>query len=128
MNELEYLSDAELLALIETTEQSPLLHAPRDVKQAVMTGARQTPAVKKPSRQKQFYSYCARVAMATAACLAILFIPTPAKGSAQTTHISLTQQLNRITDTLEQRFSEINSAFADFDFNFDFNFGGNRDE
>lgn len=131
MNEPNYLTDEELLALIETTQRGELLHAPKDLKVSILTQAEKAAGSKQPNRKKQFYSYCFRVGLATAACLAILFLPTPAKessGEVSAPTISLSQHLNQFTDRLEQGFSDFNSAFADFDFNFDFNFGGNRNE
>ena len=118
MNKPEYLSDRELLALIRTTEAGELLHAPKSLKQDILSK-------RKPNRKKQFYSYCLRVGLATAASLAILFIPTPAQKNPPDA-LSLTQQLYQVTNHLEERFSALNQSFADFDFNL--NFGGNRDE
>lgn len=116
MKKPEYLSDRELLALIRTTEEGGLLHAPRNLKQDIL-------AKRKPNRKKQFYGYCLRVGLATAASLALLFIPTPAQEKAPDT-LSLTRQLYQVTNHLEEHFSALNQYFAEFDFNF----GGNYDE
>ena len=127
MEPMEYLTDEELLALIETTEAGELLTAPRDLKASILSeAAKQTPA-HKPSRRKQFYFYCLRVGLATAACVAILLVPVPGKKQetpAPTPSFSLSQHFNQFTDTLEQGFADINRHFSDFDFNF----GGNRNE
>ena len=120
MNKPEYLSDRELLALIRTTEAGELLHAPRDMKQNIL-------AKQKPNRKKQFYSYCLRVGLATAASLAILFIPTPVKENNPDAP-SLTQQLYQVTDHLEERFVAFHYSLADFDFDFNLHFGGTRNE
>ena len=125
MEPMEYLTDEELLALIETTESGELLTAPRDLKASVLAEAAKQPPVQKPNRRKQFWFYCLRVGLATAACVAILFVPIPEKNQQSTApHISLSQQFNQFTDTLEQGFADINRHFSDFDFNF----GGNRNE
>ena len=128
MKPKDYLTDAELLALIETTESGPLLTPPRNMKQNILSQAAK-PVDKMPSRQQQFVSYCLRVGLATAACLAVLLIPSPAKDSIQEStapSLTISQHLNQFTDRLEQGFSIANRSFADFDFNFDF--GGTRDE
>ena len=130
MNTMEYLSDAELLALIETTESQELLTAPKDLKDSILEQVSITPQLS-PRRNKrtQLLSYSLRVGLATAASLAFLLLPSPAKDSSQTPatpKLTLTQQLNSFTDRLEQGVDDFNGLFADFDFNF--NFGGNRDE
>ena len=124
MKDLEYLSDAELLALIAATEEGELLHAPRNVKASILAREKDR---RKRDAKKQFHSYCARVAAATAASLAILFLPTPVKEPGTET-LTLTQHLYRVTEAMESRFSAFNQSFDNFDFNFDIHFGGNRNE
>lgn len=125
MKPMEYLSDEELLALMETTEAGELLTAPRTLKQSVLAEAAKQPAGRTPDRRKQFWFYCLRVGLATAACVAILFVPIPRKNQESTApSISLSQHFNQFTDNLEQGFAEINRHFS----NFDLNFGGIRNE
>ena len=118
---MDYLTDRELQALMEQSESEGLLTAPKDLKVNVLAHIRR----KKASRQKQFYAYCLRVGLATAACLAVLLIPAPEeKSHPETPPASLTHHLTQLTDALEQGLLELNERGNDFDFNF----GGTRDE
>ena len=73
------------------------------------------PPEQKPSQQKQFIAYCLRVAMATAACLVMLFAAA-ARGVGQFSQSaqqnpalsSTAQRFSAFTDQLEEGYQDIN--------------------
>lgn len=65
-----YLSDEELMHLIDLSEADGLLPAPKQLKSAILTAAARAPRpLTRAEKRKQFLAYCARVGVACAACL-----------------------------------------------------------
>ena len=65
-----YLSDEELMHLIDLSETDGLLPAPKQLKSAILTAAARAPRpLTRAEKRKQFLAYCARVGVACAACL-----------------------------------------------------------
>lgn len=131
--QFDYLSDQALEELIACSEEQGLLSAPRTMKAEILAQAQTAqPPEQKPSRQKQFIAYCLRVAMATAACLVMLFAGGKSVGqfsqSAQQNPAlsSTAQRFSAFTDQLEEGYQDINQKLSQFFINFDF--GGNRHE
>ena len=131
--QFDYLSDQALEELIARSEEQGLLSAPRTMKAEILAQSQtaQTPE-QMPSQQKQFIAYCLRVAMATAACLVMLFAGGKSVGqfsqSAQQNPAlsSTAQRFSAFTDQLEEGYQDINQKLSQFFINFDF--GGNRHE
>lgn len=134
MNEYEYLSDQALEALIARSEEQGLLSAPRELKADLLARAQANPPQRaRSARKNQFAAYCLRVAVATAACLTLLFVG--GKGAGQlmqdTQHSpaalsSTAQRFSAFTDQLEEGYQDLNQKLSQFFINFDF--GGNRHE
>ncbi len=128
MQTTEYLSDEALLALIDASEEQGLLHAPRDVKPAVLTAAQQSAPRKRPSRRLQFAAYCLRVGLAAAASLALVFGGSGLTQSVadrlteQSEAVAFTQTLSQYTDRLEEGYENINQQLSQW-IN---SFGGNE--
>ncbi len=79
MNEKEYLSETELMELIESVEKEPLLKAPSYLKEQILFKVSKKESL---SRQKQnaFFIFSAKVAAGAAAAIALLFLlPDPAQ-------------------------------------------------
>lgn len=150
-NEFEYLSDEELLRLIDCAEGDGLLSAPHDLKENTlnlichsegaqrlknpeegsfaslrMTGERQadsgtgSPAeLKKKNAKKQFYRYCARVALGCAASLAILVSSGPVSQlvkNAPRPETSISQQVNDFSFSLSSALDRVSNAIANYQF------------
>lgn len=166
-NEFEYLSDEELLRLIDCAEGDGLLSAPHDLKENTlnlichsegaqrlknpeersfaslrMTGEGQAdsgsnPAdsgtgssaeLKKKNAKKQFYRYCARVALGCAASLAILVSAGPVSQlvkDAPKPETSISQQVNQLSFNLSNALDRVSNAIANYQFG---NSEGNRNE
>ena len=126
--QFDYLSDQALEELIACSEEQGLLSAPRTMKAEILAQAQTAqPPEQKPSQQKQFIAYCLRVAMATAACLVMLFAGGKSVGQFSQSALSSTaQRFSAFTDQLEEGYQDINQKLSQFFINFDF--GGNRHE
>lgn len=139
--EFDYLSDQALEELIACSEEQGLLSAPRTLKGEILAQAEaqaQTLAEQargrmgKTSRQRQFVDYCLRVALATAACLVLLFAGGSTLGnlsqSAQQNPAltSTAQRFGAFTDQVEEGYRDLNQKLSQLFTNFDF--GGNRNE
>ena len=60
-----YLSDEELMHLIDLSETDGLLPAPKQLKSAILTAAARAPRpLTRAEKRKQFLAYCARVGVA----------------------------------------------------------------
>lgn len=118
---LDYLSDEELLRLIDCAEGDGLLSAPHDLKENVLTEiprleVRQT---NRKNAKKQFYRYCARVALGCAACLAILVSSGPVSKlvkNAPRPETSISQQVNDLSFSLSSALDQVSNAIANYQF------------
>lgn len=71
MNEKEYLSETELMELIEEVEKEPLSKAPGYLKEQILYKASKKESL---SRQNAFFIFSAKVAAGAAAAIALLFL------------------------------------------------------
>ena len=118
---LDYLSDEELLRLIDCAEGDGLLSAPHDLKENVLTEiprleVRQT---NRKNAKKQFYRYCARVALGCAASLAILVSSGPVSQlvkDAPRPEASISQQVNDLSFSLSSALDQVSNAIANYQF------------
>lgn len=118
---LDYLSDEELLRLIDCAEGDGLLSAPHDLKENVLTEiprleVRQTNS---KNAKKQFYRYCARVALGCAASLAILVSSGPVSKlvkDAPRPETSISQQVNDLSFSLSSALDQVSNAIANYQF------------
>ena len=118
---LDYLSDEELLRLIDCAEGDGLLSAPHDLKENVLTEiprleVRQT---NRKNAKKQFYRYCARVALGCAASLAILVSSGPVSKlvkDAPRPETSISQQVNDLSFSLFSALDQVSNAIANYQF------------
>lgn len=118
---LDYLSDEELLRLIDCAEGDGLLSAPHDLKENVLTEiprleVRQT---NRKNAKKQFYRYCARVALGCAASLAILVSSGPVSKlvkDAPRPETSISQQVNDLSFSLSSALDQVSNAIANYQF------------
>lgn len=118
---LDYLSDEELLRLIDCAEGDGLLSAPHDLKENVLTEiprleVRQT---NRKNAKKQFYRYCARVALGCAASLAILVSSGPVSKlvkDAPKPETSISQQVNDLSFSLSSALDQVSNAIANYQF------------
>ena len=146
-NELDYLSDEELLRLIDCAEGDGLLSAPHDLKENTLDlichseGAQRLKnpeegsfaslrmtEQKKKNAKKQFYRYCARVALGCAASLAILVSSGPVSQlvkDAPRPETSISQQVNDFSFSLSSALDQVSNAIANYQFG---NSEGNRNE
>lgn len=132
---MEYLSDEELLALIETSEADGLLQAPRDLKENVLAkAARNAPRRKlSPEEQRrQFMGYCLRVAVGVAASLVLLLSSGPvSEAVGQTTAASgeagISQRLDEFNQAIQNGYQAFVEQIPDL-FDIHFNLGGNPHE
>lgn len=76
MRKEEYLSDEELENLIAFVEENEIVPAPFYLKESILEKARKevVPVKSKQSAHVQFLSFSFKVALATAAAIAVLFI------------------------------------------------------
>ena len=75
MKENEYLSDAELMQLIQEVEQGDMIPAPFYLKQEILHKVRKEEARQAARSAKiQFITYSCKVALATAAAIAVLLL------------------------------------------------------
>ena len=129
-NEFEYLSDEELLRLIDYAEDDGLLSAPHDLKENVLTEIPRL-EVRQANRKNaktQFYRYCARVALGCAASLAILVSSGPVSQlvkDAPKPETSISQQVNQLSFNLSNALDRVSNAIANYQFG---NSEGNRNE
>lgn len=139
---LDYLSDEELLRLIDCAEGDGLLSAPHDLKENTLNlichseGAQrlknpeegsfaslrmteQKAEQKKKNAKKQFYRYCARVALGCAASLAILVSSGPVSQlvkNAPRPETSISQQVNDFSFSLSSALDRVSNAIANYQF------------
>lgn len=129
MDHMEYLSDDELLALMEVSESDGLLAAPRELKQEVLAQAqRETAAAREKRKQRQFYAYCLRVAAGMAAAVVLTFSSGPAV-EYMTENLRLAntaQHMSQFNDDLQQSWHNVMDRLGSIEFNW--NFGGNDHE
>ena len=122
MNPKEYLSDEELLRLISLSESEGLLSAPKQLKSSILTAARAPRPLTRAEKRKQFFSYCARVGVACAACLAMLFTVKPGtmqSGQAQTAPAENTAaKLSSFSEQVDEHIQSFNQNVTDFFYNF----------
>ena len=123
MNTNEYLSDEELLSLISLSESEGLLSAPKQLKSSILTAARAPRPLTRAEKRKQFAAYCARVGVACAACLTVLFSVKPGMmqpgqkqdaPSAETLGTKLSYFSARVDDQIQ----DFNQNLTDFFYNF----------
>ena len=123
MNTNEYLSDEELLNLISLSESEGLLSAPKQLKDSILTAARAPRPLTRAEKRKQFAAYCARVGVACAACLTVLFSVKPGaiqpgqKQDAPPTD-TLGTKLSYFSEQVDDHIQTINQTLTDFFYNF----------
>jgi hypothetical protein len=137
-NKFDYLSDEELLRLIDCAEGDGLLSAPHDLKENTLNlichseGAQRLKnpeegsfaslrmtEQKKKNAKKQFYRYCARVALGCAASLAILVSSGPVSQlvkNAPRPETSISQQVNDFSFSLSSALDRVSNAIANYQF------------
>jgi hypothetical protein len=144
MNEqksIDYLSEEELLHLIALSEEQGLLSAPKSLKADILAQEARLQGRKQQNR-RNLISYSLRVALATAACLALLFTTKPFQdgqrgpfanqtGSAaittekaETEEGGLSQKLALFTDRLGEQYQSFNQQLTQQFFDN----GGSQDE
>lgn len=75
MNEKEYLSDEELMQLINDVEEHEMLQAPFYMKHVILQRVREESVVRSERSAKiQFLTFSFKVALATAAAVAVLLL------------------------------------------------------
>ena len=120
-NEFEHLSDEELLRLIDCAEGDGLLSAPHDLKENVLTEIPRLEVrqANRKNAKKQFYRYCARVALGCAASLAILVSSGPVSKLVKDTpkpETSISQQVNELSFNLSSALDRVSNAIANYQF------------
>lgn len=121
MNTNEYLSDEELLRLIDCAEDDGLLTAPHDLKENVLHEIPRLEVRQKNRKnaKKQFHRYCVRVGVSCAASLAIL-VSSGKLGSliqnAPKPKISISQQVNDFSFSLSSALDNISNIIANAQF------------
>lgn len=117
-----YLSDEELMHLIDLSETDGLLPAPKQLKSAILTAAARAPRpLTRAEKRKQFLAYCARVGVACAACLTMLFTVRPGELRFQKTDAPAEPsgaKLSAFSEQVDEHVQDINQAFSDFFYNF----------
>lgn len=129
MDHMEYLSDEELLALMEASESDGLLRAPRELKGAVLARAQQETAEAREKRtRRQFRAYCLRVAAGMAAAVVLTFSSVPAleQMTESMRSVNTAQQVSQFNDDLQEACHNALEWFGTIEF--DWNFGGNDHE
>ena len=129
MNTKEYLSDEELMHLIDLSETDGLLPAPKQLKSFILTAAARAPRpLTRAEKRKQFLAYCARVGVACAACLTMLFTVRPGeiqpRQKADAPAEPSGTKLSSFSEQVDEHVQDINQALS----NFFYNFGGTSHE
>ena len=117
-----YLSDEELMHLIDLSEADGLLPAPKQLKSAILTAAARAPRpLTRVEKRIQFLAYCARVGVACAACLTMLFTVRPGELRFQKTDAPAEPsgaKLSAFSEQVDEHVQDINQALSDFFYNF----------
>lgn len=80
MNELNYLSEEELMQLMESAEKNPVCKAPDYLKEQILRNAvkeplsRPKPAISSIPKKQQLFAFSAKVVAAAAAAIALLIV------------------------------------------------------
>lgn len=129
MDHMEYLSDEELLALMDVSESDGLLPAPRELKRNVLAQAqRETAEARQKQKQRQFRIYCLRVAAGMAAAVVLTFSSGPALEhmTENLRSVNTAQQVYQFNDNLQRAYHNALERLGNIEFNW--NFGGNDHE
>lgn len=118
--EFSYLSDEELEALIQEVEAKELISAPALLKEKILFQAAveesKKERKKKRSKQTRLFAYTAKVALATAAALIILFSVPDEVELAQKTLNTKPGVMREFTQKINQKSSNFISILNKYSF------------
>ncbi|HAU84640.1 MAG TPA: hypothetical protein DCW90_03765 [Lachnospiraceae bacterium] len=115
MNEKEYLNDEELMQLIRDVEEHEMIQAPFYMKHEILQRVRKENVVRSAHSAKiQFLTFSFKVALATAAAVAVLLL-APAQFREMPSVASKEQiQSETFSKKLENRSNLISKGLLDF--------------
>ena len=100
MKELNYLSDEELMQLMESAEQNTLLQAPGYLKDAIV----QKSVSRRPPRRHELLFFSAKIITAAAASIALLFIMPDERQAGDFTRQELLSRTEASDNAAEDSF------------------------
>ena len=112
MKKPDYLTDGELIQLIHSVEEDPLLKAPAYLKDAIA----QKTIPKRPHRQHELFFFSAKIVAAAAASIALLFLMPDQRAAGDFTRPGLTVREETADyvreDSFFRKFNQRTNAFC----------------